>query len=109
MPAFKASTPMPFTTGPSTIIFSVSSSTAAIANGTNASLSTCAKGSGGWYDALVNDHSVPVRDNGVSSKASPSQSGLRRSDEHTSELQSLMRISSAVFCSKKKKQKEPNN
>src|SRR3546814_10748746 len=28
---------------------------------------------------------------------------LARSDEHTSELQSLMRISSAVFCLKKKK------
>src|SRR3546814_2867274 len=29
----------------------------------------------------------------------------RRSEEHTSELQSLMRISSAVFCLKKKKNK----
>src|SRR3546814_7341057 len=29
----------------------------------------------------------------------------RRSEEHTSELQSLMRISSAVFCLKKKKHK----
>src|SRR3546814_3790424 len=28
--------------------------------------------------------------------------GLRRSEEHTSELQSLMRISYAVFCLKKK-------
>src|SRR3546814_8302312 len=28
-----------------------------------------------------------------------------RSEEHTSELQSLMRISSAVFCLKKKKEK----
>src|SRR3546814_5216376 len=28
---------------------------------------------------------------------------LERSEEHTSELQSLMRISYAVFCSKKKK------
>src|SRR3546814_9304008 len=32
----------------------------------------------------------------------------RRSEEHTSELQSLMRISYAVFCLKKKK-KENNN
>src|SRR3546814_5976140 len=31
---------------------------------------------------------------------------LQRSEEHTSELQSLMRISYAVFCLKKKKQKE---
>src|SRR3546814_7440814 len=30
--------------------------------------------------------------------------GTRRSEEHTSELQSLMRISYAVFCLKKKKQ-----
>src|SRR3546814_7976033 len=30
---------------------------------------------------------------------------LRRSEEHTSELQSLMRISYAVFCLKKKKHK----
>src|SRR3546814_8951157 len=32
--------------------------------------------------------------------------GLLRSDEHTSELQSLMRISYAVFCLKKKKKRE---
>src|SRR3546814_6288427 len=30
--------------------------------------------------------------------------GMLRSEEHTSELQSLMRISYAVFCLKKKKQ-----
>src|SRR3546814_7710866 len=30
-----------------------------------------------------------------------------RSEEHTSELQSLMRISYAVFCLKKKKHKKP--
>src|SRR3546814_6508401 len=33
---------------------------------------------------------------------------LGRSEEHTSELQSLMRISYAVFCLKKKKQKNTN-
>src|SRR3546814_10007500 len=32
----------------------------------------------------------------------------RRSEEHTSELQSLMRISYAVFCLKKKKKKTNN-
>src|SRR3546814_3082732 len=32
------------------------------------------------------------------------QRGIGRSEEHTSELQSLMRISYAVFCLKKKKQ-----
>src|SRR3546814_3646075 len=35
--------------------------------------------------------------------------GQRRSEEHTSELQSLMRISYAVFCLKKKKKKEIEN
>src|SRR3546814_20330349 len=34
---------------------------------------------------------------------------LTRSEEHTSELQSLMRISYAVFCLKKKKQKQIYN
>src|SRR3546814_9023009 len=33
----------------------------------------------------------------------------RRSEEHTSELQSLMRISYAVFCLKKKNKKNKNN
>src|SRR3546814_1773593 len=35
-----------------------------------------------------------------------SKQGLDRSEEHTSELQSLMRISYAVFCLKKKKKKK---
>src|SRR3546814_2674668 len=35
--------------------------------------------------------------------------GVRRSEEHTSELQSLMRISYAVFCLKKKKTHITNN
>src|SRR3546814_7657730 len=35
--------------------------------------------------------------------------GEKRSEEHTSELQSLMRISYAVFCLKKKKQAHHNN
>src|SRR3546814_4352559 len=34
------------------------------------------------------------------------QGALVRSEEHTSELQSLMRISYAVFCLKKKKQQK---
>src|SRR3546814_7128353 len=40
---------------------------------------------------------------------STSTGSLRRSEEHTSELQSLMRISYAVFCLKKKKTKTTNN
>src|SRR3546814_3464967 len=35
--------------------------------------------------------------------------GAHRSEEHTSELQSLMRISSAVFCLKKKNTKLQHN
>src|SRR3546814_1088552 len=40
----------------------------------------------------------------------PALAGCARSEEHTSELQSLMRISYAVFCLKKKKHhiKEPH-
>src|SRR3546814_5940615 len=34
---------------------------------------------------------------------------LERSEEHTSELQSLMRISYAVFCLKKKQKKQPTS
>src|SRR3546814_10273349 len=37
---------------------------------------------------------------------SPGENAPNRSEEHTSELQSLMRISYAVFCLKKKKQKQ---
>src|SRR3546814_8820816 len=37
-----------------------------------------------------------------------SPNGPRRSEEHTSELQSLMRISYAVFCLKKKTNKNTN-
>src|SRR3546814_5671687 len=38
----------------------------------------------------------------------PSDLGIKRSEEHTSELQSLMRISYAVFCLKKKKNRTKN-
>src|SRR3546814_12106863 len=43
------------------------------------------------------------------SKRSPTTRGTSRSEEHTSELQSLMRISYAVFCLKKKKQNTNRN
>src|SRR3546814_3603454 len=39
----------------------------------------------------------------VLASAGPQATDPRRSEEHTSELQSLMRISYAVFCLKKKK------
>src|SRR3546814_4491546 len=46
----------------------------------------------------------------LSGRDGPPPPRLReRSEEHTSELQSLMRISYAVFCLKKKNNKELNN
>src|SRR3546814_6774799 len=39
----------------------------------------------------------------------PSRAPSPRSEEHTSELQSLMRTSSAVFCWTKKKKKQKNH
>src|SRR3546814_9523362 len=45
-----------------------------------------------WESSLVDGHACPACN----------AAALRRSEEHTSELQSLMRISYAVFCLKKK-------
>src|SRR3546814_3712322 len=45
----------------------------------------------------------------TSGKASSGSRTAARSEEHTSELQSLMRISYAVFCLKKKKRKKRAN
>src|SRR3546814_5254921 len=42
-------------------------------------------------------------DPGIVRGLAPDMAALARSEEHTSELQSLMRISYAVFCLKKKK------
>src|SRR3546814_1416222 len=51
---------------------------------------------------------LPVRlrdaDAGIAHREVQVRDVIRRSEEHTSELQSLMRISYAVFCLKKKKQ-----
>src|SRR3546814_4503516 len=51
---------------------------------------------------------IPIRLTSVTPMRSPSSSSARksssRSEEHTSELQSLMRISYAVFCLNKKKE-----
>src|SRR3546814_9821611 len=58
-----------------------------------------ARGRGGEIVALdAIDRQVPR-----SGDRGAAEGGHRRSDEHTSELQSLMRISYAVFCLKKKK------
>src|SRR3546814_8638244 len=47
---------------------------------------------------VAHDHRAPHRN-----RRSGHDRPLRRSEEHTSELQSLMRISYAVFCLKKNK------
>src|SRR3546814_1184089 len=53
----------------------------------------------------LRDMGMPI----VNSTSLWSRKGTRRSEEHTSELQSLMRISYAVFCLKKKKKQEQTN
>src|SRR3546814_5386079 len=57
----------------------------------------------GGADAAIRSASARAR-----SRIAGGTSG-RRSEEHTSELQSLMRISYAVFCLKKKHKTEPHN
>src|SRR3546814_10544220 len=53
-------------------------------------------------DTLVEVRSMAV---GFLARKKELQRAIDRSEEHTSELQSLMRISYAVFCLKKKKHK----
>src|SRR3546814_2501058 len=71
---------------------------------------------GAAFSALPFDHLVFTGSTAVGRKvmaaAAPNLTPLTlRSEEHTSELQSLMRISYAVFCLKKKKktQNKPEN
>src|SRR3546814_9371951 len=54
-----------------------------------------------WRDEIISNPTVGAAHGGILS-ALIDLTGLR-SEEHTSELQSLMRISYAVFCLKKKK------
>src|SRR3546814_2249959 len=49
------------------------------------------------------DHLVDYRSEDIRERVKAITAGRGRSEEHTSELQSLMRISYAVFCLKKKK------
>src|SRR3546814_3039496 len=72
-----------------------------------------ARGPAAWKGRPRRSPSTPgrrrgwLRGRGVPrSSRRPAGRGSRRSEEHTSELQSLMRISYAVFCLKKKKHKE---
>src|SRR3546814_10100785 len=58
-------------------------------------------------EAVVEGEIELVDDDDVADRQADQHSPIlcRRSEEHTSELQSLMRISYAVFCLKKKKKK----
>src|SRR3546814_8382104 len=58
-----------------------------------------------FYEKEHREHGVDLR-LGVSVAAIEGADRVTRSEEHTSELQSLMRISYAVFCLKKKKKKD---
>src|SRR3546814_9449347 len=53
--------------------------------------------------AALKDRDIAVREKGVTDGVGEDEILAMRSEEHTSELQSLMRISYAVFCLKKKK------
>src|SRR3546814_6093748 len=77
----------------------------------------CGRSGTGWAAALFTalgypcGHETVFRYDGVGAFNQPDSSWLAvpyaaqtRSEEHTSELQSLMRISYAVFCLKKKNQ-----
>src|SRR3546814_10464482 len=57
---------------------------------------------------LAYSDSASSHQTGVWSDAFSLPRGMRRSEEHTSELQSLMRISYAVFCLKKKRRNRNN-
>src|SRR3546814_4296226 len=54
-------------------------------------------------DFTADEDLVSVEGANYEAEVGPPQHGRIRSEEHTSELQSLMRISYAVFCLKKKK------
>src|SRR3546814_14973590 len=57
----------------------------------------------GWRPGIARMAAAVDRRGAALSLSRPPATGLLRSEEHTSELQSLMRISYAVFCLKKKK------
>src|SRR3546814_2033595 len=83
-------------------------------------VSVAARGLGGklWPSGGVNGVRLPQAESvraanrtehlriALSSHSEFGPRGLDRSEEHTSELQSLMRISYAVFCLKKKRTKQ---
>src|SRR3546814_8376330 len=60
----------------------------------------------GWY-IWKKKWKTSKPDNTLNNNQNVKPGTVARSEEHTSELQSLMRISYAVFCLKKKKYKKP--
>src|SRR3546814_9726105 len=63
----------------------------------------------GLFHAFLNDPGVRIVGAEAAGFGLASGRHAARSEEHTSELQSLMRISYAVFCLKKKKKKNNTN
>src|SRR3546814_3665119 len=59
-----------------------------------------------WRCLRPPDAARRAGDGRAGSRRAIARTGRRRSEEHTSELQSLMRISYAVFCLKTKKNKQ---
>src|SRR3546814_9714635 len=57
-------------------------------------------------ECRVQHHVLQEPEDGCADRRRPLRRRSGRSEEHTSELQSLMRISYAVFCLKKKKNKK---
>src|SRR3546814_7836369 len=60
----------------------------------------------GLLARLHRELAAPLAEHAVQVVVQQVVDGLLRSEEHTSELQSLMRISYAVFCLKKKKKQQ---
>src|SRR3546814_4907190 len=61
-----------------------------------------------WAPSNLFRNDGPSGFSDVTEEAGTTAYGFSRSEEHTSELQSLMRISYAVFCLKKKKKLYPS-
>src|SRR3546814_4983291 len=64
-----------------------------------------ASGGGRGRESCCTDQRPPLGYGNRTSRQNSTQGRFSRSEEHTSELQSLMRISYAVFCLKKKQHK----
>src|SRR3546814_9475213 len=63
---------------------------------------------GTTFEEFAKDASLPIKATPLIVSGGVSPQKPDRSEEHTSELQSLMRISYAVFCLKKKKNLHKN-